>query len=78
MKWTVDRSEGEGWALFTGDTKQGKVLGDENSRELSWSRGAGTAFYDVTAVRQYSGTEYYLSGQPDKKLQPAGDYASGR
>ncbi len=74
VKWTVDPSEGEGWALFTGSTKQGKVLGDESSTELSWSPGAGTAFYDVSAVRQLSGVEYHLKGQPAVKLQPAGDY----
>lgn len=78
VKWTTDPAEGEGWALFAGGTKQGKVLGDEGSTELSWSPAAQTSGYTVSAARQLSGTEYHLKGQPDMKLQPAGDYASGR
>ena len=52
------------------------VLGNENSTELSWSRAAQTSGYDVSAVRQFSGSEYHLKGQPDVKLQPVGDYAT--
>ena len=74
VKWTTDPAEGEGWALFTGGTKQGMVLGDEGSTELSWSPAAQTSGYTVSAVRQFSGTEYHLKGQPEVKLQPAGDY----
>lgn len=78
VKWTADPAEGEGWALFAGGTKQGRVLGNEGSTELSWSPAAQTSGFTVSAARQLSGTEYHLKGQPNAKLQPAGDYASGR